>query len=87
MQLMIGIDGSDCSRAAIQFVRKLAWPKGTRAIVVSAVQPMVVAHIELYVTTSSEQLLAEERKSHEEMVSLAEHDLREAGIGTDAQVL
>lgn len=87
MKILIGIDGSDCSRAAVQFVRKLAWPAGTRAIVASAVQPVVVAYTELYVTPSSEEMLAEERRSHEEMVSMAEHDLREVGLRTDARVL
>ncbi len=87
MKILIGIDGSDCSREAVRFVRRLAWPAGTRAIVTSAVQPMVLAYTELYVTPATEEMLTEERKSHEELVSLAEHDLRDAGLGTEARVL
>jgi nucleotide-binding universal stress UspA family protein len=87
MKILIGIDGSDCSRAAVEFVRRLTWPAGTRVLVASAVQPMVLAYTELYVTPASEELLQEERKSCEERVSLAEHDLRDAGLGTESRVL
>jgi len=87
MKILIGVDGSDYSRAAVQFVRKLTWPAGTKAIVLSAVQPVAVAYSEYYVAAIDEGLLAEERKAHEETVSMTEHDLREVGLDTDARVL
>ena len=39
MKLLIGVDESPFSRAAIEFVRKMSWPAETRMIVVSSLAP------------------------------------------------
>ncbi len=37
MKIMIGVDDSPHSRAAVEFVRKMTWPRESRVLVVSAV--------------------------------------------------
>ena len=41
MKILVGIDGSPHSKAALDYVKRMAWPKGTNVAVVSAAVPMV----------------------------------------------
>ena len=42
MKILVGIDGSPHSKAALDYVKSMAWPKGTNVAVVSAAVPMLV---------------------------------------------
>ena len=89
MKILIGVDDSACSRAAVDMVGKIAWPAGTKAIVVSAIRPAVLAYAEMYVPVSpaTEQILEDQTKAQEELVARAERTLRDARLGTEARVL
>ena len=89
MRILIGVDDSPHSEAAIDFVKAMAWPSGTHAIVVSSVRPLVAAYSELYVpaATQPEDVLEEQIRRHQELVSRAERRLKDAGLGTEARVL
>jgi nucleotide-binding universal stress UspA family protein len=88
MKILIGVDDSPHSNAALEFVRKVPWPAGSRAIVASAVSLRVPAFSEVYVpTTPTDDLYKEDVRLHEEMVSRAEQKLRDSGLKTEARVL
>src|SRR5580765_166299 len=89
MKILIGIDDSACSRAVIQFVSRFSWPPKTTARVVPAVRPAVMAYTEMYVPSAdvAAELIEEQRKGSQELVSQAEKELRNAGITTRARVL
>lgn len=89
MKILLGIDDSPFSRAALEFVRKASWAPNSKVIVVSAVRPAVMAYSEIYVPPAQavEEVLEEQKKAHQELVSQAEKDLRGAGLATEARVL
>ncbi len=49
MKILIGVDDSSHSRAAVEFVRKMAWPKDSSIKVLSVVRPVVAMYAEAYV--------------------------------------
>ncbi|HUK61721.1 MAG TPA: universal stress protein [Dongiaceae bacterium] len=89
MKILIGLDSSKHSDAALEFVRKTSWPAGTKAILVSAVRPQVAAYAEIYVpaVVELEEAEQERMKFHQELVSRAEQTLRDVGLRTEARVL
>lgn len=89
MRVLIAIDDSPCSRAALDFVRTSPWAAQSKVIVVSAVRPAVMAYSEIYVPPAAavEELLEEQKKIHQDLVSQAERRLRDAGLATEARVL
>lgn len=89
MKLLIGVDDSPHAQAALDFVRRMKWPEGSRAIVVSAVRSPVTVYSEIQVPAAlqTERILEDQMQYHQEIVSRAEQRLREAGLGTEARVL
>jgi universal stress protein A len=89
MKILIGVDDSPHSEAAIDFVRSMPWPTGTRVVVVSSVRPAVSVYSEIYIpaTGQSEGLMEDQIRFHQELVSRAELRLKEAGLRTEARVL
>ena len=87
MKILIALDESPHSKKALQFVSRLRWPAGSRIIVANALQPTVSA-----AAASPDmgylpgQLLEEQRREAEELVSKAESELRESGFATEARV-
>jgi len=89
MKILIGVDDSPHAQAALDFVRKMKWPEGTRAIVLSAIRPPVTVYSEIQVPAAlqTERILEDQMQYHQEIVSRAEQRLREAGLRTEARVL
>ena len=89
MKILIGVDDSPHSTAALEFVQRMTWPPGTQVCVVSAVRPAVALYTEVYVPASEqvERVMEDQRKFHEELVSRAELKLRDRGFKTSAHVL
>jgi nucleotide-binding universal stress UspA family protein len=89
MKILIGVDDSPHSEAALEFVRKMTWPAGTRVVVASAVRPMVTVYSEVYVPPAGqpEGLMEEQVRFHQELVSRGEAKLQGAGLRTEARVL
>ena len=89
MKILIGVDGSACSKAAVEHVCKQPWPAGSQMVVVSAVGQPVIASAEVYVAaaTAAVEVMEEERRFHEELVSRAEGELRKAGFPTRGRVM
>jgi universal stress protein A len=89
MKILIGVDDSPHAQAALDFVRRMKWPDGTRAILVSAIRPPVTVYSEIQVPAAlqTERILEDQIQYHQEIVSRAEKRLREAGLLTEARVL
>lgn len=89
MRILVGVDDSPYSDAAIEFVRRMTWPAGTRVLIASSVQPPVAAYSEVYVPSApqAEGLIETQLRHHQELVSRAEARLRESGLNTDARVV
>jgi nucleotide-binding universal stress UspA family protein len=89
MKILIGLDHSKHSDAALDFVRNTAWPAGSSAIVMSVVRPQVAAYSEVYVPAAVELEEAEQErvKSCQDLVSRAEQVLKDTGLRTEARVL
>ena len=89
MKIMIGVDDSPHSRAAVEFVQKMTWPKGSKVIVVSVVRPVVAVYAEAYAPAGpypaavSEDLV----RFHQETAVSAERDLQGAGLATEARIV
>ena len=89
MRILIGVDDSPHSHAAVEFVRGMAWPKGSSILVLSVVRPMVGVYAEAYVPAAPyvEEMSEDLVRFHQETASAAERDLQKAGLKTEAKVL
>jgi nucleotide-binding universal stress UspA family protein len=88
MKIILGVDDSPHSHAAVEYVRKTAWPKDTKVVVLSVVRPLVGAYAEAYVPApaSFEQADQELVRFHEETAASAERALQGAGLKTESRV-
>jgi nucleotide-binding universal stress UspA family protein len=88
MKILIGIDESTHSERALEFVGRVRWPAGSRALVLSVLRPLgglVAADFAgsaLPVSVEDDQ-----RKTLTALVAKAETSLREVGISTEGNVL
>jgi nucleotide-binding universal stress UspA family protein len=88
MKVIIGVDDSPHSKAALDFVRKMRWPLNTRIIVLSAAPLEVVAYtlVEAGGPSVIQEVQQELVKTHEELAARVERELRAAGLTTMARV-
>ncbi|HKQ56979.1 MAG TPA: universal stress protein [Candidatus Eisenbacteria bacterium] len=89
MKIVIGVDDSPHSRAAVEWVRGMAWPAGSSMVVVSVVKPAVPVYADVYVPapTHIQQMSDDMMRFHQEIASAAERELRNTGLATEARVL
>lgn len=89
MKIMIGVDDSPHSQAAVEFVRKMTWPKGSTIQVLSVVRPVVAIYAEAYVPAPAYVGEANEEavRYHQETASNAERELQSTGLGIEAKIL
>jgi len=91
MKILVGVDDSPCSRAALETIKRIRWPVGTQVTVVSAVPVPTAVYADVYVPGGSAEAYSEimeiERRRHEELVARIEQELRDHGLATRAEVL
>jgi len=89
MRILLGIDDSPHSHAALEWVRKSAWPPGTTVLVLSVARPMVSAYAEVYAPAAPylDEAWKDQLRFHEEITANAERELRAAGVETVAKVM
>src|SRR5262245_62160199 len=89
MKILIGVDDSDHSKAAVEYVKNMRWPEGSKVLIVSAVREVIPAYSEVYAPAApySEQIMDDLFKYHQETASAAERALRGAGLTTEVKVL
>jgi len=88
MKIVIGVDDSSYSKAAVEWVKKFPWPKETEFIVLSAARTTAL----MYATSDgggvyAGEMLQGEIKLHEEIASGYERELRERGFPTTGVVV
>ena len=88
MKIIIGVDDSPHSKAALDFVRKMRWPLNTRFIVLSAAPLEVVAYtlVEAGGPSVIQEIQQELVKTHEELAARVERELQSAGLTTVSRV-
>jgi len=89
MKVMIAVDDSPCSQAALDFVVKLSWPAGTAISVVSSVSLPAGAYMATFApaTLQLDAWLTELTTFHEEVVARDQGKLRAAGLVATSKVL
>jgi len=88
MKIIIGVDDSAYSEAAVHWVKRMSWPRDTKIVVISVARPPVGAYAEVYVPQPSfhEQVMEQEVRFHQELSSRIERTLQTAGLTTEARV-
>ncbi|MGH7680798.1 MAG: universal stress protein [Candidatus Eiseniibacteriota bacterium] len=87
MIVLLGVDESDCSKAAVEFVMKAAWPKDSRFLVVSASPPVFITPGEVTAPSAVAQVIAAQEAFHRDLAEKAVGDLRKAGLKADARMV
>lgn len=89
MKILIGVDDSPHSQAAVEYVRNMTWPKGSTIKVLSVVRPVVAMYAEAYVppATYIGEINDENVRFHQETAAKAERELQGTGLKTEAQLL
>jgi len=89
MKILVGLDDSPHSQAAIEFVKKMAWPRGTRVLVLAAVRPMVGAYLEAYVPGPDYAVkIEEEQMQHfKELTARIQRELVAAGLVAESRAV
>lgn len=86
MKIVIGIDDSPHSRAALEYVKQMKWPTGTRVVLMAAAQPLYTM-VGMGGAAYPQEVHDEELRRHEEMAARLERELAGAGFQTSAKVL
>lgn len=89
MKVLIGVDHSRFSEAALELVRKSAWPPGTHFIVVSAVAPIPLAYADIYlpVPAQNEEVISSLTTFHAELAARGARTLKDNGLDAEGRVL
>jgi nucleotide-binding universal stress UspA family protein len=89
MKILIGVDDSPHSNAALDFVKSMRWPSGTQVVVLSVSRPAVVAYsmVDAGPVSWIQEVEQEQKRESQELVSRVEQDLRKNGFQTKAQVV
>ena len=89
MKILIGVDDSPHSLAAVEYARKMTWPKDSTIKVLSVARPVVAMYAEAFVpsTTYGVELNDEVVRYHQETAANAERKLQGTGLRTKAEVL
>jgi nucleotide-binding universal stress UspA family protein len=86
MKIVIGVDDSPHSRAAMEYVKRATWPKGTRVVIATASKPLY-ALVDMGGASYLQEAQEFDVKHHEELAARMERELRDAGFETSAKVL
>ena len=86
MKIIVGIDDSPHSAAALKWVREMRWPADTHVLVYSSAPIEAFALVEPSGAGVYEQVQQEHLKTHQALVTRAEHELRGAGLAVMGRV-
>lgn len=89
MRILIGVDDSAHSNAAVEHVKNGKWPPGTKVFVLSAVRAPVMVNAEVYAPGPyvNDQAFEEAIQYGQELTARVEKELRQAGFETEARVV
>ncbi|HET9251444.1 MAG TPA: universal stress protein [Candidatus Eisenbacteria bacterium] len=80
MKVIVGVDSSSFSDAAIRHVLESAWPKGTSFLVISAAEPVFLAPGEALAPQAIATYVGQQESFHRQVAELAAARLRDAGL-------
>jgi nucleotide-binding universal stress UspA family protein len=86
MKIIVGIDESPYSAAALKWVREMRWPADTRILVYSSAPFEAYALVEPGGAGVYERIQQELVKAHQMLVTKAEQELRGAGLTVTGRV-
>ncbi|HEY7727436.1 MAG TPA: universal stress protein, partial [Candidatus Eisenbacteria bacterium] len=84
-KILLGIDDSPHSRAALEYVKRASWPKDVEVIALSAASPIFVGPGEAAAPMVVEQINTGQRAYHQSLAEAAARELRAAGLKADAR--
>lgn len=84
MNVLIGVDESPFSTAAVEFVKRMAWPAGTRFRVVSASPPFFPTAGEAAMPDVVAQVIGQQDRFHKDLAERAAQLLQDAGFSSEA---
>lgn len=87
MKILIGVDDSSHSNAAVDFVRRMTWPRGSKVIVLSVVQPLEVYGAVYAPASPALETMEDLTRRHQDIASKAERVLRLGILDTQSQVI
>lgn len=91
MKILIAVDDSPWSQAAMDYVKKATWPKGSEMIVLSVARPAMVAYTLVDApgagATFSQELYEEQLKYHEEVAARYERQVHDLGFKSRSAVM
>ena len=87
LKIIVGVDDSPCSKAAIRYIANATWPKISRFFVVSAVPPVLSGPEEFVSSVALEQFLSEQELRHRKIAERAATELRKAGLSAVTRVV
>jgi nucleotide-binding universal stress UspA family protein len=89
MKILVGVDDSPHSHAAVEFVKQISWPRGTRVLVLAAVRPMVGAYLEAYIPGPDYAVKIEEEQMHhfQELTAGKQRELNAAGLAAEGRAV
>ena len=80
MKVIVGVDSSSFSEAAILHVIESHWPKGTSFLVISAAEPVFIAPGEALATQAIAMYVDQQEAFHKQVAERAAARLRDAGL-------
>lgn len=89
MKIILGVDDSPFSNAAVDYVAGMKWPADTRIIVLSVARVPVgtYAMVDMPAVGTGAEWVDEQVKFHEEVAARIERRLREGGFATEGRVV
>jgi nucleotide-binding universal stress UspA family protein len=90
MKILVGVDESPFSAAAVKFVTHMKWPEGTEIRLISAVQPLAgsYAMVEMPVPVAAfEEASRELRVARQESTAVLEREVKASGYKSNAKVV
>jgi len=85
MKILLGVDDSPCSMAAIEYVKKAGWPADAQVIVLSAAAPVFVGPGEAAAPMVVEQLNEGQIEYHRIVAARAAKELQAAGLKAESR--
>ena len=87
MVVLIGVDDSPFSKAALEYVKSATWAKGTSFHVVSASPPVFIGPGEAAAPTAIAELVKTQEAYHRRIAETAAASLKAAGLEVEGRML
>ncbi len=87
MKVVIGVDDSSFSKAAIEHVKAASWPAGTEFLVISASAPVFVGPGEAAAPGAIAEIIEQQERFHREVAEKAAATLKAAGLKVSAKMV